>query len=931
MSFRHWTFISWAIALVTLDISGASAQEVNGHKAPEAAANGSASSMELDTFGEYLEAGRSAPVRDGLNKLMLATVTASYHISGQFKEELRLCKYRESIAENEAERTQARECRLGALTNLGRFSEAEELAYNDNKWSPQASSPNGISDIKRWLLLARLSLNQGNIQAASTAFQRTLQLITAEKSKTVPKAPPEQELAGLQESLTDSWLRDWEISCLNSLARIDFELQNFDRYQARVAALLALLTSSESNVRDALTMDHVDLLVAIGKRSVAVALAASALPALKADAGFRDQAEPLQSFEVLPSAAAALGDEKINRLFVTAWLRLAKAYALTGREEEARRLFTETLRLSKQYILEPVNSSTLVAAVEEAIADQAVHRRDYSAATALLKSARQRLVTASLAERSSSFGRRHLEFNSPLLSVNAKLLAMLTRTSAMPIRDPWVAGEIMQIASDFSASRADTNVRHASMTLRETRPELKALLEREGALVDDLVELRGELSSLTLGKPSPSATSSRGPILQAQLSNLLAELHVLKQQMSSDDTFAGLDNSERWRRFSSRLQTREAYWQWIVHPTGNVTICVTSSGVWLVPLGMSAGKMKALADELHQKSSLRGIKSPKQIKPYPIAKAHSLYENLFAPLAGQMRGKDHWILSPPGLLDAVPWPALVTKPPVSLPQRPAWLVERAAISLIPSWQAWQELQQRGASRASRSFLGVGDPRNKGAISTAALKIKGSFVSGIAPEATVAPDSDTSFAHELTVISKLFPAGSRKILSGNRATKKALLQLPLNRYRIIVFSTHGYLAGEMYQTIGPSLALTGTGTRPSDRFLSANEIAHLRLDAELVFLSACDTAAPDGHLDAEGFSGLTSAFLLAGARNVVATLWPVETEATERLAISTLSNYVNGRDISVSFALRSAMMDALRSTDKLRSHPSFWAGFLVVGN
>ena len=169
---------------------------------------------------------------------------------------------------------------------------------------------------------------------------------------------------------------------------------------------------------------------------------------------------------------------------------------------------------------------------------------------------------------------------------------------------------------------------------------------------------------------------------------------------------------------------------------------------------------------------------------------------------------------------------------------------------------------------------------------------------------------------------------RTVLKDKAATKAALLSLTLSNYRVLLFSTHGHMAGAISRSIGPSLELSGT--RIDQRFLAADEIARLSLDANLVVLSACDTSASDGQLDAEGFSGLTSAFLLAGARTVVASLWPVETESALRLTTHMMRTIQRDPSRAVAWAVRDAMLDAIGSPVLALRHPGFWAAFVVVG-
>ena len=105
---------------------------------------------------------------------------------------------------------------------------------------------------------------------------------------------------------------------------------------------------------------------------------------------------------------------------------------------------------------------------------------------------------------------------------------------------------------------------------------------------------------------------------------------------------------------------------------------------------------------------------------------------------------------------------------------------------------------------------------------------------------------------------------------------------------------------------------------------------MRLDADVVFLSACDTSASDGSRDAEGFSGLTSAFLLAGARSVVATLWPVETDATSTFVQVAMRAYERDPNRPFSFSLQEAALAVMTSSISEWRHPAFWSPFVVVG-
>lgn len=570
-----------------------------------------------------------------------------------------------------------------------------------------------------------------------------------------------------------------------------------------------------------------------------------------------------------------------------------------------------------------------MAEVEIEQADLSSNISKDKSAINLLRSARNRLLRATTYMRSPIDGQRHIPFDSKLLDAGAQLLTLLAKTSKTQlISDAAMINEILAIAEDFSASRAKLSAGFASRSISTSNEEIQVLLKREGQLVDQLIELRGAFTSRVVQLAKESSTKADTEAIQQRLSSILAQLEGIKQSlraaMKADDQAI-----DQWTWIQSGLRPSDAVFQWIIHPAGNTIIYITHEGVRLHSIETKVPVIHQLADKLHSSASLRGIETINQLSAYPIKEAKQLYEILFGPVTHTLTAVDHWILVPPPLLDRLPWAALSVDS--ASPKSPEWLVERVALSITPSIRVWKQLNARKASTAKLSFLGIGDPLNTHTIDSTELQVRGSLVAALLPVSTVPDRTQTAFARELKSLANIYPPEKRTILSGKEATKKAFLELPLNNYKVIVFSTHGYLNGAVAQSLGPSLELTRGNGAPQDRFLSANEVATLQFDADLVVLSACDTSAGDGSSDAEGFSGLTSAFLLAGARSVVASLWPVETNATEALISQSLNIYATAKQHqSFAFALREAMRDAISDPRFERNHPSMWASFLVVG-
>jgi CHAT domain-containing protein len=130
---------------------------------------------------------------------------------------------------------------------------------------------------------------------------------------------------------------------------------------------------------------------------------------------------------------------------------------------------------------------------------------------------------------------------------------------------------------------------------------------------------------------------------------------------------------------------------------------------------------------------------------------------------------------------------------------------------------------------------------------------------------------------------------------------------------------------------PGLILTppDTATEEDDGYLSATEIAGLKLDADWVILSACNTAAGGGE-EAEALSGLARAFFYAGARSLLVSHWSVDSNATVKLITQSLGIMATDKSIGRSEALRRSMLALINKGEPQEAHPAYWAPFVVVG-
>jgi CHAT domain-containing protein len=188
------------------------------------------------------------------------------------------------------------------------------------------------------------------------------------------------------------------------------------------------------------------------------------------------------------------------------------------------------------------------------------------------------------------------------------------------------------------------------------------------------------------------------------------------------------------------------------------------------------------------------------------------------------------------------------------------------------------------------------------------------------------------ADELRAVAARLGADAADIHLQQDASETTVKRTPLADYRVVYFATHGLIAGDVKGLAEPALALTlpQTPTDVDDGLLTASEVAQLRLNADWVVLSACNTIAGDKP-GAEALSGLARAFFYAGARALLVPHWSVETKAATRLTTSTFAFMAADPKLGRAADLRNAMLAFMNDkNDPWNAYPAFWAPFSIIG-
>lgn len=333
------------------------------------------------------------------------------------------------------------------------------------------------------------------------------------------------------------------------------------------------------------------------------------------------------------------------------------------------------------------------------------------------------------------------------------------------------------------------------------------------------------------------------------------------------------------------------------------------------------------------------------------AAAQSLYTTLLAPDEALWADAKMLNVIPHGALGQLPFAVLLTSKSAigKLADQP-WLLKKVAIAQQPSTGTLISL--RALSRAEperRPFIGFGDPlfmsqspgRTAGTRSARNLSVTPARADEPLPETEVAllqrgfvrlpPLPDTT--QELKEIGQTLGADLKTdVFLGKRATENNVKRSDLSAYHVVAFATHGLVPGELRGLDQPSLAMANpalTGDGDNDGFLTLSEILGLRLNADWVVLSACNTASSDGKNE-EAVSGLGRAFFFAGTRRLLASHWAVETVSARLLTTELFKRQTRQPEESKAEALRHSMLSLMtRSADY--GHPVFWAPFGLIGD
>jgi CHAT domain-containing protein/tetratricopeptide (TPR) repeat protein len=505
--------------------------------------------------------------------------------------------------------------------------------------------------------------------------------------------------------------------------------------------------------------------------------------------------------------------------------------------------------------------------------------------------------------------------------------------SADPLRIAFLAERqaVYREFADFLIERGRAEEAFTFVEYARARATLDLLAQaRESAERSETAAPREKLEDLAQ-RVDRLRTEARSPQLNhEQRDRLQAELKETEQRLEEARLEADLERRRRFTRPASLQQVQQT----MLRP-GDILLEFflgeKRSYVWFISPEQT--RCAALLGQKEIEDAIKLYLEVITIKPNAlhlereIAKqttvARRLFDLLLGPLVEHLSPSQRLIIAPDGLLYYLPFETLI--------RDGRSLIEDHEISYVPSASALGLLQQannREAAADGLELLAVGDPAFGPPLEAEVSKHQRPDADNIMREIWSASGYRLppllNARREVQAISEFSPPERRQIYLGASATEEAIKRELQRQYRRLHFAMHSLIDEQIPARSG--VVLTLDDDPAEDGLLDVNEIAELRLDCDLVVLSACQTGR--GRLvNGEGIVGLARAFLVAGGRSVAVSLWSVSDRSTAQLMKDFYRHLAAGSDATA--ALRQAKLEMLRSRTVTR-HPYYWAAFVLVG-
>ncbi len=946
----------------------------------------------LADFKQASDLAQKASLPQPTQLLYLQRLTFAYDATGDFKSALEVIRERQRLVEDgklpKAALFNILQNRITDAVRLGRIDVARgALAHLENLYTQSANWPNP-SPIQRenfhsqaltGHILVALATGQyaDAEQTARDCIGISADLIAAESTLNVLPGTFENLRDNMHGSLANALLMQGRLVEAEAEARVALlsRLERFGRFAPETAGDIVLLArvlfeerrSADSEKLSAAARNIYETLgYDAGSQSLVLALFWQARAQVAA--GKTDAAKA--TYAAIERAVS--GNPDLRRRFLEGDSSYGVMLVRTGRAAEAVAIMERNLEQARARLGE---RSFLTAAAHGWLGFALAHAGQAPRAKTEFETAMPMLLSPSREAESSESGGSDAQRDRILQVLVESYLELLADSGSAVAAETFhaadaVRGRTVERALAESSARAGTGDRVLGDLVRHEQDAEKQVAALQGLLTNMLTQ--------------PSSEQDAGAVT------------ALRQQIDQLRGARARVREEIERRFPSYTQLIDPRPATVEEVQKNLrpgeALIATYVGderlfVWAVPQQgpvAFASTMIGSRDVLRMVQALRkaldaDVQSVDQVPAFDLAAASKLYAMLLAPVASGWSGARSLMVVPHRSLGQIPFGLLVTEAVTAAPdggvpfagyQKVPFLIRKVAVNQLPSVSALATLRSIPAATASRQmFVGFGDPwfnaaeakearaggagsglQQRGAPKTAQLQTRGvpivrrSVPVEAAANATLAslprlPDT----ADEVRSIALALHADPAKdVFLGAQASEKNATSGALANRRIIVFATHGLVPGDLGGLTQPALALSSPAVAGGggDGLLTVEKILGLKLDADWVVLSACNTAAGQG-AGTEAVSGLGRAFFYAGTRALLVSNWPVETLSARTLTTDLFRRIADDPHLARAEALRQAelaLIDGPGYVDPETkkpllsyAHPMFWAPFTLVGD
>ncbi len=942
-------------------------------------------------FGKRVEPGENI---GGVRVLSMTTFAARYLLSGRDLDANRICTAILKGSSMEEARKFALQCLASTAVTAGRFDEAEAIILALVAASAQLQGEEKLTHVRNLFMLSRLYRARGFLVLADKVLAQLQgildnelvprvpqELLNPQRRRELHKAYSDKQLTikdyldGLgrereqliaREDLLNSpeierqidVLHANEKAALNEMndvterifanARVDaaielyllvlrtrWELsqsvgkddQGFDLLQ-RLAQLLRQYNDKLLYPVEALAGFR--YLVRQGQYEQARSYLALARMVAKADIGFPfDPPEPLPNVFNNPAAESLFGSVNRSGVAARSMGMLAHVYIEEGKLDEARRFINAAMAGA---VFAFGKDSEQVAALRYDLAR--IDRRQGKNAECLagLMSALS-LVTAANEEAALLPGGRTVELMQSREGIPLELIDVLVEHPALLNKRQ--RDEILFAA--FQSMRrpaVESAIAAASIRHDQIDPGKKALVDRYLAAGRNIVNIRAGYAKLSAGEGAGAGLSDARGKLTAELEAQQALLKQLSAELaaSGDSDTTGLGKPQTLENVETGLLEGEMLIQFAFSAERGYVLGTMRGRQVLGVVQRGRASVRSDVEALLRELAPIGHEQQPEGRGFPLDRALGLYQEALSGILDELSDVKRLIFVADGVWEGLPFGVLVRKvpsPTLTVPDydQVDWLFRKYEIAYLPSPATLVKLRIQRGSLARKDILGVGSPTGPVPMSP----VRGAYVASLLPQPTVSEKSGSVAAGELEQIRTLVGPSRARILVGPQATKSFLRHAGIENFKVLIFATHGYLASEILEISEPALLMTAEAGANRPDYLTATDIASIRLDANLVLLNACNTAGSDGLPGSEALTGLASAFFFAGARSLIVSLWPVEDDTATSVGVETMRLAITKKNAGVAALLQGAMLHALLSGPGYMKHPAYWAPYVVVGD